>query len=167
MADIFVFFFCFLVAVPAEILHLEVKMFDGLWTDPNRELLKERIVKKEQEGKTKGTAQKRSSSDRRSTSTNSSSSSDRGFGLFVTKIRKTPGSLSKSKRPATVPESSADEDIGERRTSTYDVNSLLSHPDPSQLTLKANKEPFLPLSFPEFGDATSTASSRGKDATAR
>lgn len=139
-------------------------MFDVLWTDPNRELLKERIVKKEQESKAKGNAQKRSSSDRRSTSTNSSSSSDRGFGLFVTKMRKTPGSLSKAKRPATVPESSTDENGGERHTSTYDVDSFLSHPDPSQLTLKPNREPFLPLNFPEFGDATSTASSRGKDA---
>lgn len=140
-------------------------MFDVLWTDPNREILKERIIKKEQEGKTKGSAQKRSSSDRRSTSTNSSSSSDRGFGLFVTKIRKTPGSLSKAKRPATVPESSTDGEIGDRRASTYDVKSFLSHPNPSQLTVKPATEPFLPLNLPEFGDATSTASSRGRDTT--
>ncbi len=137
-------------------------MFDVLWTDPNRELLKERMVKREQEGKTKG-KNKRSQSTRRSISTNSSSSSDRGFGLFMTKNRKFQGTPPKIEKPTAISELSIDEGVRDRRASAYGIRSLLSHPDGSELTVKPSTGLFLPIRKPPTtSDAASSKSSRGK-----
>ncbi|RYO84603.1 hypothetical protein DL766_009820 [Monosporascus sp. MC13-8B] len=134
-------------------------MFDVLWTDPNRELLKDKISKREQEGRNKGKVTKRSQNNRRSLSTHSSSSSDRGLGLF-TKARKTLTIPSKPKNPTTSPDLSTEEVPRARRTSAHGVKSLLSHPDGSEVTVKPVTGSLLPVQPHDFSDAASGASSR-------
>ncbi|RYP03716.1 hypothetical protein DL765_010413 [Monosporascus sp. GIB2] len=134
-------------------------MFDVLWTDPNRELLKDKISKREQEGRNKGKVTKRSQSNRRSLSTRSSSSSDRGLGLF-TKARKTLTVPSKPKNLTTSPDLSTEEPPGARETSAYGVKSLLSHPDSSEVTVKPATGALLPVQPHDFNDVASGASSR-------
>ncbi|RYP69545.1 hypothetical protein DL771_006060 [Monosporascus sp. 5C6A] len=134
-------------------------MFDVLWTDPNRELLKDKISKREQESRNKGKIIKRSQPNRRPLSTHSSSSKDRGFGLF-TKARKTLTTPSKPKNPSTSPDLPAEEVPRARRTSAYGVKSLLSHPDGSEVTVKPVTGSLLPVQPPDFSDVASGASSR-------
>lgn len=141
-------------------------MFDVIWTDPNRESLKERMVKKEQEGKTKGNNNKMLHGSRRSMSTHSSSSSERGFGLFASRTRKFQGRPSSSaEKPPTPPKPSTDQRAKDKLDSTYGVKSLLSHPDGSEVTVKPTIEPFPPVRPLDFGDAVSSVSSRGKSIT--
>ncbi|KAI1079300.1 hypothetical protein F5B20DRAFT_581402 [Whalleya microplaca] len=160
-------------------------MFDVLWTDPNRELVRDRMVRKEQEAKDKEKDKKQKSEHRReSTSTNSSSSTDHGFGIFASKsLRKTPtpsktkdlatslASLTtddKRKTPtpfktmdlATSLASLTTNDKKVNRTSKYGVKSLLSHQDGSEVTVKPTEGTHLPVQLPEAGDAISTLSSR-------
>ncbi|RYP59910.1 hypothetical protein DL769_008329 [Monosporascus sp. CRB-8-3] len=134
-------------------------MFDVLWTDPNRELLKDKIRKREQEGKSKGKVTKRPQINRRPLSTHSSSSSDRGFGLF-TKARKTLTTSSKPKNPTTSPDLCTEEVPRAGRTSAYGVKSLLPHPDRSEVTVKAVTGSLLPVQPHDFSDVASGASSR-------
>lgn len=137
-------------------------MFDVLWTDPNRELLKERIAKRDQEGNPKGKSNKSSQGTRRSMSTHSSSSSERGFGLFIPRSRKSQGRPSTADKPVT-PKPPTDEKARDKGDSTYGVKSLLSHPDGSEITVKPTLAPFQPVRPLEFGDAVSSVSSRGKN----
>ncbi|RYP02840.1 hypothetical protein DL764_005560 [Monosporascus ibericus] len=133
-------------------------MFDVLWTDPNRELLKDKIRKREQEGRNKGKIAKISQQNRRSLSTYSSSSSDRGFGLFA-KARKTLTAPSKQKNPSTSPDLPTEEAPRARRTSAYGVKSVLSDPGGSEVTVKPVTGSLLPVQPHDFSDVASGASS--------
>ncbi|KAK7750622.1 hypothetical protein SLS62_007469 [Diatrype stigma] len=135
-------------------------MFDVLWTDPNRELLKERIAKRDQEGNPKGKGNKTLEGTRRSMSTHSSSSSERGFGLFIPRSRKLQGRPSSAEKPVTPQKPPIDERVRDKGDSTYGVKTLLSHPDGSEITVKPTLGPFQPVRPLDFGDAVSSVSSR-------
>ncbi|KAJ8121536.1 hypothetical protein ONZ43_g2033 [Nemania bipapillata] len=71
-------------------------MFDVIWTDPNVELVGQRMLRKEQEAKEK--EKKKRESGRQSVSTSSvSSSSDRGFSLFPSRAKRKPSTPLKGK----------------------------------------------------------------------
>lgn len=139
-------------------------MFDVLWTDPNRELVGERILRKEREereGRTKEKDRKKNGSTRHSVSTNSSSSSEKGFGFFAGKNRKKATTSSKSENATS---SSADpmfEDAKDRRGSAYGVKALLNHEDDSAVTVKPANSVLPPVQSPEPVDGCSSLSSRG------
>ncbi|KAI2609288.1 hypothetical protein GGR54DRAFT_651861 [Hypoxylon sp. NC1633] len=135
-------------------------MFDVIWTDPNRELVGERMVRKEQEAKIKEKEKKqRSESGRQSVSTESSASSERGFGLFATRNRRKTPTPSKSKDSATTSQpllGGAANKIN--RTSAYCVRSLLLHQDDSEATVKPAEGGHLAVQLPEATDACSISS---------
>ncbi|KAI1371534.1 hypothetical protein F4677DRAFT_450357 [Hypoxylon crocopeplum] len=134
-------------------------MFDVLWTDPNRELVGQRMVRKEQEARMKEKDKKqKSENSRQSTSTESSVSSDRGFGLFATRSRRKTPTPSKSKNPTTSPTLPAGNTNRVNRTSAYCVKSLLLHQDDSEATVKPVERDHLPVQPPEATDASSVSS---------
>ncbi|KAK8058699.1 hypothetical protein PG994_009147 [Apiospora phragmitis] len=137
-------------------------MFDVLWTDPNRELVGERRVRKELEAQNREKEQKKTGINRNSTSTSNSSSSERSFGLFSSKNRK---KASTSSKPATqrfsAPHTPADEPRSQR-TSGYGVKALLSHEDVSAVTVKpVSSSNVTHESIPQAFDASLSLSSRG------
>ncbi|KAK8101215.1 hypothetical protein PG999_011589 [Apiospora kogelbergensis] len=111
-------------------------MFDVLWTDPNRELVGERVIRKEREAQYRGKEKKKDGTNRQSTSASSTSSSERSLGLFASRSRKKAAapikagtqSLSVSQTPTDEPRSP--------RVSGYGVKALLSHEDDSAVTVK-------------------------------
>ncbi|KAI0834164.1 hypothetical protein F5Y06DRAFT_307112 [Hypoxylon sp. FL0890] len=130
-------------------------MFDVLWTDPNRELVGERMKKKEQEAKKKEKEKKaKSESSRQSISTESSTSSDRGFGIF----RKKPSTPSKTNEPTASPALLTPDASKTNRTSAYGVRSLLLHQDESEVTVKPTEKDHLPVQPPEAVDTSSLSS---------
>ncbi|KAL7625552.1 hypothetical protein AAE478_004772 [Parahypoxylon ruwenzoriense] len=135
-------------------------MFDVLWTDPNRELMGERIMRKEQEAKMKEKEKKQKSDcNRQSFSTDSSASSDRGFGLFGTRSRRKTPTQSKQKDAATSPSPLSGNANKINRTSAYCVRSLLHHQDDSEATVKPTQGGHLPVQSPEVNDGASSLSS--------
>ncbi|KAG4218041.1 hypothetical protein PC116_g33479 [Phytophthora cactorum] len=139
-------------------------MFDVLWTDPNRELVGERMVRKEQEAKMKDKEKKQKPENgRRSISTESSASSDRGFGIFSARSRrKTPASSPRPKDPKTPPAPPARNVSTANRTSTYGVKNLLLHQDESEITVKPAERGYLPMQISEAADVSSLSSPGGK-----
>ncbi len=134
-------------------------MFDVLWTDPNRELVGERMVRKEQEAKMKDQERKQNpGSNRQSTSTDSSTSSDRGFGLFTTRSRRKTPTPSRHKNSPASPALSASSSNRINRSSAFCVKSLLLHQDGSETTVKPAEGGFLPVQLPEIVDASSISS---------
>lgn len=131
-------------------------MFDVIWTDPNRELMGERIIRKEQEARVKDREKKqRSDSGRRSASTGSSASSERGFGLFANRSRrKTPT----PKDPTTSPVLLTSSSSKASRTSAYGVRSLLQHHDDSEATVKPAEGVHLPVQLQEAAEVSSLSS---------
>jgi hypothetical protein len=139
-------------------------MFDVLWTDPNRELVGERILRKEREereGRTKEKDRKKHESTRHSISTNSSSSSEKGFGFFAVKNRKKATTSPKADHRATSPADRLSDDAKDRRGSAYGVKALLNHEDDSEVTVKPAHSVFPPVQSPEPVDGSSSLSSRG------
>lgn len=138
-------------------------MFDVIWTDPNRELMGERIIRKEQEARIKEKEKReRSESSRRSVSTESSASSERGFGLFANRSRRKTPTPSKQKDPATSPPLLASSSSKASRTSAYGVRALLlQHQDNSEATVKPAEGAHLPVQ-PEEAAEVSSLSSPGR-----
>ncbi|KAI0407481.1 hypothetical protein F4802DRAFT_611938 [Xylaria palmicola] len=130
-------------------------MFDVIWTDPNVELMGQRMLRKEQEAKDK--EKKRAESCRHSVSTSSSSSSDRGFTLFSTK-NKWKGSLpSRGKTDSSVPvqEGLGCDDAKSQRSSAYGVKAALSEQDKPGVSPKASHGPFVPVQRPKSEESCS------------
>jgi hypothetical protein len=80
-------------------------MFDVLWTDPDRELVGERIIRKELEAESKGKYVDGTDTTRTSRSSGSSASSERRFGFFTPRSKKQAtsprGSTSRLNLPTT------------------------------------------------------------------
>ncbi|KAK8035026.1 hypothetical protein PG993_010021 [Apiospora rasikravindrae] len=136
-------------------------MFDVLWTDPNRELVGERKIRKELEAQSREKEKKKAEINRNSTSASSTASSERSFGLFSSKSRKKAPATSK---PATQslssPQTPTDEPKSQR-TSGYGVRALLSHEDDSAVTVKpASSRDATRDSIPEALDGSLSLSSR-------
>ncbi|KAI1799825.1 hypothetical protein F4811DRAFT_71956 [Daldinia bambusicola] len=134
-------------------------MFDVLWTDPNRELVGERMVRKEQEAKMKDKEKKQKPENgRRSISTESSTSSDRGFGIFSTRSRrKAPASPRPKDRNAS-PATPARSINKTNRASAYGVKNLLIHQDESEITVKPAERGYLPTQVSEAAEVSSLSS---------
>ncbi|OTA67693.1 hypothetical protein K449DRAFT_182362 [Hypoxylon sp. EC38] len=134
-------------------------MFDVLWTDPNRELMGERMKKKEQAARMKDKEKKsKPDSSRRSISTESSTSSDRGFGIFSTRSRKKPPTPSMTNNPTTSPALLSPDPNKINRTSAYGVKSLILHQDESEVTVKPTEKGPFPVQRPETADTSSLSS---------
>ncbi|KAI1205944.1 uncharacterized protein F4807DRAFT_470539 [Annulohypoxylon truncatum] len=134
-------------------------MFDVLWTDPNRELMGERIIRKEQEARLKERDKKqKTENSRRSISTEGSNSSDRGFGIFTVRSRRKTPTPSKAKDTTTSPARLASNTNKVNRTSAYCARSLLHHHDGSQATVKTGEKGHHPVQFPEVADTSSISS---------
>lgn len=104
-------------------------MFDVVWTDPNIELMGERMVRKEQEAKERD--KNRAASGRQSVSTNSSSSSsDRAF-RFFSKVKRKSSTPSRGK-PCPSCGSQEDVESDGARLSTYGVKAALSNQDETE-----------------------------------
>lgn len=140
-------------------------MFDVIWTDPNRELVGERILRKEREereGKSKDKDRKKHDGvNRNSTSTNSSSSSEKGYGFFGSKNRKKTTTPTRVNRTISSSAATPLEEVKDRRLSAYAVKALLLHEDDSQSTVKPSNGTFPVAQSPELADGSSTLSSRG------
>ncbi|KAI0124375.1 hypothetical protein BJ170DRAFT_586116 [Xylariales sp. AK1849] len=138
-------------------------MFDVLWTDPNRELVGERLMRKEREereGRAKDKDRRKQDNGRHSVSTSSSSSSERGFGFFAGKGRKKTVVPSKSDHLVASPTEPTLDDTKDMSIPAYGVRTLLSHEDNSVVTVKpTNGE--LPSQLPENADGCSCLSSLG------
>lgn len=127
-------------------------MFDVLWTDPNRELVGERKIRKELEAQNKEKEKKQAGVNRQSTSASSSSSSERSFGLFSGKARK----------KASTPSKQATDEPRSQRVSGHGVKALLSHEDYSAVTVKpASSSNVTHDNIPEASDGSLSLSSRG------
>lgn len=109
-------------------------MFEVLWTDPNRELMGERIVRKELEAQHKD--KKKVGDARRSISTTSTSSSEKGFGFFSTKGRKRSAALARSRLSMDSGTPPPACDLTDRRASSYGVAAVSSHGANSPGTVK-------------------------------
>ncbi|KAI8958170.1 hypothetical protein F5Y11DRAFT_52331 [Daldinia sp. FL1419] len=134
-------------------------MFDVIWTDPNRELLGERMVRKEQEAKMKEQEKKqRSDSSRRSISTESTASSDRGFSIFSVRSRRRTPSSPNPKKPTTPPALPVRSFGKANRTSAYGVKTLLLHQDESEITVKPAERGYFPTQASEAAEVSSLSS---------
>ncbi|KAI1827863.1 hypothetical protein F4861DRAFT_549196 [Xylaria intraflava] len=144
-------------------------MFDVLWTDPNVELVGQRILRKEQEAKDKDKDKdkekdkdkKKTGSDRQSVSTNSSSSSERGFALLISKSRKKGSTPLGGKTDSALPNQEEDDESRAHRTSAYGVKAALADQDESEITPKHTEGLFLPVQQPDL-ERTLSPSPRGK-----
>ncbi|KAK8136942.1 hypothetical protein PG984_004882 [Apiospora sp. TS-2023a] len=136
-------------------------MFDVLWTDPNRELVGERKIRKELEAQNKENEKKKAGVNRQSTSASSSSSSERSFGLFSGKARRKTPTPSKQASPSlSAPQTPTDEPRSQR-VSGYGVKALLSHEDDSAVTVKPTSSSDATRdSLPEALDGSLSLSSR-------
>ncbi|KAI1146879.1 hypothetical protein F4825DRAFT_174977 [Nemania diffusa] len=126
-------------------------MFDVIWTDPNVELMGQRMLRKEQEAKEKE-KQKRESG-RQSVSTSSvSSSSERGFSLFPSKIKRKTSTPSKGKSNPSVPsqEEVGHDDETAHRASPYGVRAALAHQDNPEISRKPSERLPEPAKHPEL-----------------
>jgi hypothetical protein len=132
-------------------------MFDVIWTDPNRELVGQRIDRKEGEAKDR----RKQELGHQSVSTCSFSSSERGFGLFGSKSRKRAATPSEPKLSPPSPALPATEGVQERCPSICGVKSLLSHEDDSEITVKPTDAIFGSPRLPEPTESSSSVSSRG------
>lgn len=138
-------------------------MFDVIWTDPNVELMGQRMLRKEQEAKEKE-KQKRESG-RQSVSTSSvSSSSERGFSLFPSKIKRKTSTPSKGKSNPSVPsqEEVGHDDETAHRASPYGVRAALAHQDNPEISRKPSERLPEPAKHPEL-EGTCLSSPRGKN----
>ncbi|KAI0021865.1 hypothetical protein F4780DRAFT_778140 [Xylariomycetidae sp. FL0641] len=134
-------------------------MFDVVWTDHNRELVGERILRKELEAKEKD--KRKLESGRQSVSTTSSSSSERGFGLFASRSKRKTPTPAKGRGVGLTTGQVERDDFRGSRNSSYGVRSLLSVQDEADVTPKPIEGPFLALQFPEPpGESVSSPSSR-------
>ncbi|KAI0598161.1 hypothetical protein F4775DRAFT_601601 [Biscogniauxia sp. FL1348] len=140
-------------------------MFDVLWTDPKRELVGERIQRKEQENreKEKEKSKRKLDNERHSISTTESSCSERGLGRLMTRNRrKTPTPTpSKAKSITSSPGKSTGDDIKGKRGSEYGVQSLLSSHDGPESTTRFTEDSLPPVQLPEIGNSSPAPSSRG------
>ncbi|KAI3318173.1 hypothetical protein HD806DRAFT_549366 [Xylariaceae sp. AK1471] len=121
-------------------------MFDVIWTDPNVEHVGQRALRKEQEAKEKD--KKKAESGRQSVSTTSSSSSERAFGLFTNKTRRTGTAPSRAKTNAGGRGPEERDDVKAQRTSIYGVKAALAGQDESEISPKPAEGPFLPVQHP-------------------
>ncbi|KAK8031708.1 hypothetical protein PG990_001442 [Apiospora arundinis] len=135
-------------------------MFDVLWTDPNRELVGERILRKEREAHHKEKDKKKSGISRQPTSASSSSSSERSFGFFTGKSRKKPLSPSTSGCQSLSALQTPTDESRSPRVSGYGVKELLSHEDDSVVTVKPASSSVARDSIPEALDGSLSFSSR-------
>ncbi|GAP87584.1 hypothetical protein SAMD00023353_0900520 [Rosellinia necatrix] len=118
-------------------------MFDVIWTDPNVELMGQRMLRKEQEAKEK--EKRKTEGNRQSVSTSSvSSSSERGFNLFSKAKRKgsTP-SRQKTNKSAHSQEEQGGSSTTAHRASKYGVKAALTGQDESDMSPKPSQEPLL------------------------
>jgi hypothetical protein len=138
-------------------------MFDVIWTDPNVELVGQRMLRKEQEAKEKD--KKKRESGRQSVSTSSvSSSSERGFSLFPSKTKRKTSTPSKGKSNPSAP---SQEDLGRddekaHRTSTFGVRAALTHQGKHETSPKPSDRLLLPAKHPEY-EGTRSPTPRGKN----
>ncbi|KAI1487506.1 hypothetical protein F5X96DRAFT_686875 [Biscogniauxia mediterranea] len=139
-------------------------MFDVIWTDPKRELVGERIQRKEQENREreKEKSKRKLDNERHSISTTESSCSERGLGRLMTRNRrKTPTPTpSRAKSITSSPAKSTGDDIKGKRGSEYGVQSLLSSHDGHDPTTKPTDASLLPVQLPEIGNSSPAPSSR-------
>ncbi|KAJ2979563.1 hypothetical protein NUW58_g7170 [Xylaria curta] len=128
-------------------------MFDVIWTDPNVELVGQRMQRKEQEAKEKD--KKRAGGCRQSVSTTSSSSSERGFTLFAAKSKWKGSTPSRGKTKSNVPtQEGLGSDQGKaNRNSTYGVKAALTNQDESESCPQPSHEHFLPVQHPKLEEA--------------
>lgn len=138
-------------------------MFDVIWTDPNRELIGERMVRKELEkNKDKEKDKKTSECGRQSISTTSSSASERAFGFFGSKRAKKSSASPRAKSLVNSPDLTASETVAEKRSSAYGVRAFLLHQDNSDMTVKRAEGPRLSAPPLDAADAMSNCSSHGR-----
>ncbi|KAI1313136.1 hypothetical protein F5Y03DRAFT_156291 [Xylaria venustula] len=131
-------------------------MFDVIWTDPNVELMGQRMLRKEQEAKEKD--KRRAESIRQSTSTSSSSTpSERGFNLFAGKAKKkfSTSSGGKSNPYASSVEEPECGDAKARRSSIYGVKAALANHDGSDSLPKPSDGTVIPVPSPGREDTYS------------
>lgn len=120
-------------------------MFDVIWTDPNVELMGQRMIRKEQEAKER--EQRRAEFVRQSVSTTSSScSSERGFNLFA-KSRGKGATPSRAKSNASAPgqQQSGGNGIETNRSSTYGVKAALVDSDEPEIRPNPSGGLLLPI----------------------
>lgn len=140
-------------------------MFDVCWTDPNRELLSEKVARKEIEEKHR--IKRKSENGRQSFSTASSSSSDiaeRTLGFFSS-IRGRKAPSASRPRDSTLKTDFLQEESTGRRSSIYGVKSILSHIDNSEVTMKPPEGASMATRSLEIVDVASSVSSRGNHIT--
>ncbi|KAI5924639.1 hypothetical protein F4810DRAFT_110328 [Camillea tinctor] len=141
-------------------------MFDVLWSDPNRELVGERIQRKEKENKEKEKEKekRRLDNERNSISTTESSCSERGLGRLMARSRRktstpTPAP-SRAKSVTSSPAKSIGNDVKVKRGSEYGVQSLLSSQDGLESSPKPTDGSLLSAQLPEVGNPSPAPSSR-------
>lgn len=139
-------------------------MFEVLWTDPNRELMGERIVRKELEAQHKDKDKKKVENSRRSISTTSTSSSEKGFNFFSNKGRKRSAALARSRLSTESAALPSPCELTDRRTSSYGVTAVLSHGGDSELTAKPTSNETGSGQNHEATDCSSTFSLQGQAA---
>ncbi|KAI1505874.1 hypothetical protein F5X99DRAFT_173586 [Biscogniauxia marginata] len=136
-------------------------MFDVIWTDPKRELVGERMQRKEKEReKEKEKEKKRLDNERQSISTFESSSSERGLGRLVSKSRRKTPTPSRAKSTTMSPGQPTDDGIKGNRNSESGIKSLVSDRDELEPTTKPIESLLLPVQLPEASDASPDLSSR-------
>ncbi|KAI1176146.1 hypothetical protein F4777DRAFT_597908 [Nemania sp. FL0916] len=135
-------------------------MFDVIWTDPNVELMGQRILRKEQEAKEKEQNKAKRESGRQSVRTSGSASSgERRFALFSAKSR-WKGSATPRKKPSpsvNSQEYQEPDDAKASRTSMYGVKAALSDKDQNETLPPISPGPSLSAncSEPEVGNLSS------------
>ncbi|KAI1423753.1 hypothetical protein F5Y12DRAFT_716018 [Xylaria sp. FL1777] len=131
-------------------------MFDVIWTDPNIELMGQRMLRKEQEAKEK--EKRRAEGSRQSVSTSSSSAlSERGFNLFSGRAKKKSSTASGGKTNPYAPsyEESECGNTKGHRSSIFDAKTaLVSHDGPETLP-KSSDGSYIPVQSPELEEASS------------
>lgn len=143
-------------------------MFDVIWTDPNRELIGERIIRKELEkSRDKEKDKKTSETGRQSMSTTSSSASERGFGFFGSKRARKSSSSPRAKSLANSPNLASSEILTDKRSSAYGVRAFLFHQGTSDVTVKRAEERRPPVPPLDVTDVASSLSSQGTSSARR
>jgi hypothetical protein len=140
-------------------------MFDVYWTDHNRELVGERIIRKERERREaegKEGNRKGHKSSRHSITTTSSASSEKGFGFFTSKERKKATAASRLDY-ATHPLNASTNKDKEQSSAAYDTKELVHDEDHLRYSLNSGsgvEELPTQVTLPSFD--CSSPSSRGK-----
>ncbi|KAI0157337.1 hypothetical protein GGR57DRAFT_500957 [Xylariaceae sp. FL1272] len=127
-------------------------MFDVIWTDPNRELVGQRIIRKEKEleRKEKDKDKRKHDGSHQSVSTSSSYSNSKRLSLLQAAKNKLKGSKSSLRsRPGTSNGAEENNELKANRTSSYSVDAALTNLQESDSSQRPVKSPFSSAPLPE------------------